>query len=83
MATLTFTIYNGNIDRIITALEGLYPIPMINVGTETEMDMQPEFTPEQWAKECTRRWIVTQVARYEQKIAKEAILYKEENNLIT
>ena len=82
MATISFTIDNGKIERIKDALAGLHTIPSIE-DPENPGQYIPEFTTTQWAKECTRRWIIKQVARYEQKIAKEAILYNEENDLIT
>ena len=83
MATIVFTIPNDKLDKIKDALKGLYPIPRINNGTEEEPDMQPEFTDGQWAKECVRRWIVRQTARFEQREAVDAIAYSEEDNLIT
>ena len=74
MATITFTIDNGKIARITEALENLYPIPTENGN--------PQYTPSQWAKECTRRWIIKQVARYEKRKAMDAIPYNEEDGLI-
>lgn len=83
MATITFTIPNEKLLRITDALAGLYPIPQVNNGTEEEPDMQPEFTNNQWAKESVRRWIVRQTARWEQKVAKEAIVFSPEDDIIT
>lgn len=77
MATITFTIDNGKIDRIKDALAGLHPIP----GSDGPGD--PEFTKAECAKECARRWIIRQVARWEQKVAREACVYNEEDDLIT
>ena len=82
MATITFNIENGRIERIKDSLAGLYPIPTID-DPENEGETIPEFTENQWAKECVRRWMIKQVARWEQKVAKEAIAYTEEDNLIT
>lgn len=78
MSTITFTIDNGKIERIKAALKGLYPIPMTN--TEPYI---PLFTDSEWAKECVRRWIIRQVARYEQLQGQEAIVYSEDDTLIT
>ncbi len=83
MAQIIFTIDNGKIQRIKDALAGLYPIPQINEGTEDEPDMQPEFTKSEWAKECTRRWIIRQVARFEYKTTIDAVVYNEEDDLVT
>ena len=83
MATITFTIDNGKIERIKDALKGLYPIPQVNNGTEEEPVWENEFTDNDWAKECTRRWIVKQVARCEQKIAHDACTYLEEDDLVS
>lgn len=74
MATIVFTIDNGKIQRIKDALAGLYPIP----GGEN-----PLFTKTEWAKECPRRWLIKQVARYEQRIAMDEIPYNEEDDLVT
>lgn len=83
MATITFTIPNDKLPLIVNAMKGLYPIPVINTGTEEEPVWENEFTDNAWAKESIRRWIKKQVARYNQKIAQEAIVYEEDNNLLT
>ena len=83
MAQIIFNIENGKIERIKAALKGLYPILKVNTGTEEEPIMEPEFTDSQWAKEVTRRWIRDQVARWEQKTAKDAIKFNPEDDIIT
>ncbi len=81
MVNINFTIDNGKIDRIKNALKSLYPIPTINNGTEEEPDIRPEFTDNEWAKECVRRWVIGQVARWEKKIGNDAVIYHEDDNL--
>jgi len=58
MTTITFTVPNEKVSRIVDAMEGLFPIPEDTEGN-------PLFTKNQWAKEAMRRWIVKQVYRYE------------------
>ena len=82
MATITYTIPDGKIERIKAALSGLHSIPQIE-DPENQGEMIDEFTPNQWAKECPRRWIRDQVARWEQKVARDAILYNVEDDIIT
>ena len=72
MAQITFTIADAKIDRIKNALAGLYPIPMTD-----DIPPVPQFTKTQWAKECVRRWIIKQVARWEQAEAQKNIAYNE------
>lgn len=81
MATITFTIPDNKIQRVVTAMKGLYPIPQIP-DPENEGQTIPEFTDGQWAKESVRRWIRDQVARYEQRTAKDAISFKPEDDLL-
>jgi hypothetical protein len=89
MATISFTISTENISKVAEAMAGLYPIPQISdPAWEDPQDgstapMVPEFTPNQWAKEAIRRWVISQVARYEQKTKKDAIIYAENNALLT
>jgi hypothetical protein len=82
MAQIIFNIEDTKIERIKNALVGLYPIPSIE-DPENPGQFIPEFTENQWAKESVRRWIVKQVARWEQKQAMDAIAYNEEDDLIT
>ena len=83
MVTITFTIPNDKLPNIVDAMKGLYPIPQINTGTKQEPVWENEFTDNAWAKECIRRWVIEQVAGYNQKTAQDAIAYEEDNNLLT
>jgi len=83
MPRISFDITDEKLKKFETAMAGLYPIPSVNNGTEEEPDMRPKFTDSQWAKECLRRWVVRQVARYEQKTAIDAIAYSEDNDLLS
>lgn len=73
---ITFTVDNAKVDRVINAMEGLYPIPTDESGT-------PLFTPTQWAKESIRRWIRNQVARWEQRVAIKAVEFTPDDTLVT
>jgi len=66
MAIVTFTIPDDKIDRVKTALIGLYPIPTDEEGT-------PEFTENQWIKEKMMRWVKQQVSRWEEAEAKRML----------
>jgi len=77
MANINFTIPDDKISRIVTAMKGLYPIP---VDEETG---EPQFTDNQWAKESVRRWIRDQVARYEQREAINDIAFSPEDDIIS
>jgi len=82
MTQITFTINNEKVLRITNAMKGLYPIPTINTGTEEEPVWENEFTDNAWVKESIRRWVKKQVARYEQKIAQDEIIYQEDDTLL-
>lgn len=86
---ITFTIPDNKIQRIIDAMKGLYPISQISdpkwvdPKDGSQAPMVPEFTDGQWAKESVRRWIRNQVARYEQKVVKDAIAFSPEDDIVT
>ncbi len=88
---ITFTIPDAKVQRIIDTMKGLYPIPMIPdpnfvsdpTHPEIEAPLVPQFTGNQWAKECVRRWIRDQVARWEQMQAKDKIKFAPEDDIIT
>lgn len=88
MATISFTISTEHISKVAEALSKLYPIPQISDPEwEDPQDgstapMVPEFTQNQWARECIRRWVITQVARYTQQQAINNIAYTEEYDLL-
>jgi hypothetical protein len=65
-------------------MKWLFTIPQIPVDPEhPELGMKNEFTDNAWAKEAVRRWIISQVKRYEEVKAKEALNVAEDNTLIT
>ena len=72
---ITFTIPEAKIQRVIDAMKGLYEIPLV--------DDEPEFTETQWAKEKVRRWIIEQVQRYENIVAKNAVNVQTDNELVS
>lgn len=81
---ITFTIQNGEIQRVIDAMKGLYPIPQINTAEEGLLPvMENEFTDAQWAKESLRRHIINQVRRFEQKEAEKVVSVQSDDSLIS
>ena len=74
MATVTFTISAANLTRVKAAMKELYPIPV-------DEDGDPEFTDNEWAKEAVRRLIRRDVARYEQKTGRDAVVYSEDDGI--
>lgn len=83
MAEITFTIPDAKLPRIIAAMNGFFPVPQTNTGTEEEPVWEPEFTDGQWAKEAVRRWIVKQVQRWEKKAALNAVDVQPEDDILT
>lgn len=65
-ADICISVDNDQVDRVVNAMEGLYTIPVDTNGV-------PEFTANQWAKECVRRWVKKQVHRWEAKSAADSI----------
>jgi len=63
---ITFTIPDDKLPRVVEAMEGMFGIPDMNG------DGQPDFTPNQWAKEAVRRFIVSTVRRWEASEAAKA-----------
>lgn len=83
MATLSFSVPDAKVGIIKEAMIGLYPIPKINVGTDDNPVWENEYTEKQWIKESIRRWIIKQVARYQQKAAQQAIEYTEDDSILS
>ena len=75
MAEITFTIDDDYLGRAKAAMKGLFPIPKDGNG-------DPEFTDNQWEKESIRRFIVRSVERWEEKVAKDAIVIESGDDLI-
>ena len=67
---LKFIIPNEKVQRIVNAMKEIFPIPETEVWTDNE-----------WAKECIRKWIINQVARYERTQAEKTII--PDNTLVT
>ena len=66
MATITFTIDNAKLPRVVAGLLTVFP------NEEVDNNGDPIYTDNEWLKEVTRRWIVQNVRRGEIKIAKDA-----------
>lgn len=76
MATITFTIPDAQVARVIATLKWIFPIPQDANG-------DPLFTDTQWAKESIRRWVIAQTKRREDTEAKDAVDIPSDNTLIT
>lgn len=57
---IIFNIPADKVQRVVDAINGLYPIPP---------DLVEIVTPQQWAKERLRQFVINTVLRYEQKMA--------------
>lgn len=79
MAVITFTIPDAKIQRVVDAMKNMHPIPFVKDAETGEM--LPQFTDNQWAKECIRRHIISEVARWEQKKAQSLISYSPDDTL--
>lgn len=67
--TITLTIPEANVNRIIAAIKATYPI-------------ENGFTDNQWVKESIRRIIIRDVQRYENEIAREAAIIQSDDTLV-
>lgn len=69
--------------RIVAAMVGLFPIPLIPdpewTGEPDEIPLVPEFTGDEWAKEAIVRWIKVQEHRWR---VSEAIKTARESTII-
>lgn len=74
---IKFNISDDKVERVKEAMKGLYPIP-VNPDTQ-----KPLFTDNTWAKEVIRRFIVQQVARWEQVKAQKAIKFMPDDTIVT
>lgn len=83
MATIIFTIPDGQLQRVVDATKYLHKIPKINTGTTKEPVWENEFTDNQWAKEAWRRYIIAQIKRYETFNAKEAVNIPSDDSLMS
>lgn len=67
--SVTITIPESNIDRVLKGITGMYPIPQVkNDGV-----LEDEFTDKVWAKKCIINFIKNTVRRYEENKAKNEI----------
>jgi hypothetical protein len=89
MATITFTIPDEKLQRVIDSISGLYPVPQVtdpewvDPGDGSAAPMVDQFTPAQWAKEFIRRQIVNIDYRYRKKVEREASLIVSDDELAT
>ncbi len=69
MASITLTIPDAKLSRVVDAIKGMYSIPQIPdpafVGEPAGAPLINEFTDNQWAKERVRRFVVDTVRRWE------------------
>ena len=90
MAQITFTVSDSEVARVKNTMKWLFPIPQIknpefvsSSQTPEIPEFIPEFTETQWIKESIRRWIVSQVKRYEELQARAAINILKDNSLVS
>ena len=76
MATITLTIPDEKLQRIIDATKFFNPIPL-------DENEEPEFTDNQWAKEILRREIIRKVQRHENYQAKKEVSIQADDNLVS
>ena len=85
---IKFTISEDKVQRVTNAMKGLYPIPQIpdpewkDPKDGSQAPMIPEFTNGQWAREVVRRFIIQQVARWEQVEAQRNIKFQPDNTIV-
>ena len=89
-ATITFTIPDNKISDVADTMKWLFPIPQIPNPAFIDYEQTPdepltinEFTDNEWAKEAVRRWLIAQVKRHKDYLAKEAINNPADNTLVT
>ena len=76
MANITYNMNSADLDRIAENFAYAHPIP-------TDGDGHPVFTPVEWLRERTRRFIVAGEALGRQKREKDAAVYEENDSLVT
>ena len=81
MADINFTIPDGKIAKVVDAMKGLYQIPTIDDPQNPGQNI-PQFTDNAWAKEVVRKFIVQQVARWEQVKAQRAIQFTPDDTIV-
>ena len=86
MKKITIDITDAKSTRVDDAIAGLFPIPsIVDPGWKAkegeEPPMIPEYTKEEWKVENVKRYLIRQLARYEQMIETKKIKYKEEKDL--
>jgi len=82
MAEIKTKIRDNKFAGVKEAFAGMFPIPMINMGTEEEPDMQPEFTKKRWVGKCIKRYVIKTTARWNKKQGNDSIPYVEDEEII-
>ena len=75
---ITFTIPDEKVQRVVDAINGLFPVPVDKNG-------DPLFTEGQWTKEKLRRYIIYLVHLYEQREAQREAkeLIERDDNIVS
>ena len=81
MATITMTIPDPSVQRVLDAIAGIYPIPQIPDPGDP-LNTIDEFTKTQWAKEHLKRHIRKVVARYETQLAQINAVVAEDGTIV-
>jgi hypothetical protein len=71
-AEINFTIPDAKLPRVVDAMVGMFGVE--GEAPDEDGDGTPDFTPNQWAKECVRRWIIQTVRRWEASEAGKAAM---------
>jgi len=85
MSTVSFNISTEAMVRVKEAFLSFDPVPMSGVLDENGnvVSEVPMYTDNVWVKMCLKNDIKKKVARYEQKKAKDAIIYTEDDSLVS
>lgn len=83
MATITLTIPDNKLSRIVDMFKGKFQIPKVNTGTPESPVWENEFTDNQWAKEKLRRTVIQWVHSYEKDEAEKELGILKDDSLIS
>lgn len=72
MAILEINIPAGQVNRVLAAIKGVYPVPQIE-DPSNPGEYINEFNDLQWSKKILIDHLIRTVNRYERKIAQDAI----------
>ena len=80
MTEIKFNIPDDKVLKLVEAFNGLYPRPA-TTNEETDEVTYP-FNENEWVKECVRRFVVSQEARYRQIKLQKSVPFSVDETLI-